>query len=351
MRTPVVGDARLVCPRRWCVQVAREHGKPAFSTQDHASLVEVVNHTAAAFARSTAAVEAQRRLMRVMQELGAAPTHAADAETAVRATAERVETTLTHTRDVLSSLSAAGLDRTSLFKRAAVAVCDAVGAQFGQLFTLEAVPLPSSGSSSAPATPARRRSDDADDGPPEAQLSLTAFDLRSQGLVHLELASLPAGHAVLDGRPHAFELHSDEFWSADLLLHTAKTGAVARGRFSVLCVSVLNAAGHVVAVLQAARRHSGGGVDSDDDSERDASVFARRDVVTLEVVAAQVATMLECSSVLLSLAQDNESVSGTAQDWATAVAEHRENQHRMQMLCGLAEQLGAAASVLEVCES
>jgi hypothetical protein len=44
------------------------------------------------------------------------------------------------------------------------------------------------------------------------ELALTALDTTTGDTVTLDLATLPAGHAVLHGQPKAFEVHADEFW-------------------------------------------------------------------------------------------------------------------------------------------
>ena len=74
---------------------------------------------------------------------------------------------------------------------------------------------------------------------PDASLALTALETASRRLVRLELSSSPAGHAVVDGRPHAFELHADEFWSDDMRTQAARgvrTPAANRVFSSCVCL-------------------------------------------------------------------------------------------------------------------
>jgi hypothetical protein len=100
-----------------------------------------------------------------------------------------------------------------------------------------------------------------------------------------------------------------------MLSQATATGTVVRGLFSLLCVPVKDSAGHIIGVLQVARRSRGGGGAPSTpsrsplpspstprpgsptsgsgrgegrDSAPTPAAFSRRDVVALEVLAAQV---------------------------------------------------------------
>ena len=100
-----------------------------------------------------------------------------------------MDASLRKTRDVLRSVALAAGNRSALFRRASEGARDITGAVYGQLFALEAIE-------------AKGKQD----------LALSVVDPSTGSAVTLDLATQPAGHAVLTGAPQAFELHADEFW-------------------------------------------------------------------------------------------------------------------------------------------
>jgi hypothetical protein len=105
-----------------------------------------------------------------------------------------------------------------------------------------------------------------------------------------------------------------------MLAHATSTGSIVRGLFSLLCVPVKDSAGHIIGVLQVARKARGttsapatpmsmpaspAGQSPTSASGRGSSssgavsAFSRRDVVALEVVAAQVGAKLRALPLLL----------------------------------------------------
>jgi hypothetical protein len=170
-------------------------------------------------------------------------------------------------------------------------------------------------------------------------MRLTALDETTGDFVSLPLENTPAGRAVLASKTVAFDLHADEFWSAD----AAASSQRVRGKFNVLCTPLLDETRRVVGVLQVARQSA-----RTSDGDDDPAAFSAVDVAQLEVVGAHASALLDSVALMQSLSSESRAAAAEAEEWKGSAASHRSAAEHTQKLCQLFGALGGTTSYAEV---